>query len=125
MGSINGIDPIIVDNIKVPTQKPAITETQRSKISEDKRDGSKQENQSGHLNKQDLPRLETAVDKLNKLLEQNNISLYFQIVGDHPKIKIQLISADNKKVISEINPAKVFELLANFNTRGFTVDELI
>lgn len=125
MSRINGIDPIIVDNIKVPTQKPAINEIQRTKINEDKKDRDKKENQASQLSRQDLQGLAAAVDKLNKLLERNKIPLYFQIVGDYPKNKVQLISADNQKLISEVKPARVFELLANFNTRGFTVDELI
>lgn len=125
MSGINGIDPIIVDHIKVPTQKPAINETQRSKISEEKRDESSQEKHGRPLPKQDLQSLETAVEKLNDLLVKNKIRLYFQITGDYPDITVRLLSADDQKVISEVLPARVFELVANFSTRGFTVDELI
>lgn len=125
MSSINGIDPIIVDNIKVPTQKPAINETQRSKVSEDKREESRRGKKSRQFTREDLPKLEAAVDKLNQLLAKKELPLYFQINGDWPRMTAQLISAADKKVISRVKPARIFELAADFDTRGFTLDELI
>jgi len=59
--SINGIDPIVVDTIKVQTQKPIIIETQKTKVNQDKKDKEKKEKHSQHS----LPSLIAAVDKLN------------------------------------------------------------
>ncbi|NLV21317.1 MAG: hypothetical protein GXY49_04965 [Syntrophomonadaceae bacterium] len=125
MGRINGIDPIIINTIKTPTQKPAVTETRQTKVSQRKKDEEKQEKNSRHISPYSLPDLTAAVDRLNQLLAEHKIPLYFQIVTDNPQPGVILVAADNKNVIAELKPARVFELLNRFNTRGFTVDELI
>ena len=123
MGTIDGINPIIVDNIKVSTQKPAINKTQRSKISEEKKDRDKKRKPSqSHWKLKDL---EAAVEKLNRLLLADKISLYFRIIINDSKVKVRLISADHQKIISELSPERVLEMALKFDTRGFTVNELI
>ncbi len=124
MTVINGIDPIVVNNIKIQTQKPAIIETQKTKISEDKKDDNKKEN-SEHFPEKSPQILILAVDKLNRLLEQNKIPLYFQIINEKNQVKIQLLNAKNQDLIAEMSPEKVLRLVAEFNTKGFTIDELI
>ena len=121
MSSINGIDPIIVNAIKVQTQKPIITETQKTKISDNKKDNDKRKENSKHL----LQSLIDAVDKLNKRLEQNKIPLYFQIVRENAELRVQLINSENQDIIAVISPERVFRMVEEFNTRGFTIDELI
>lgn len=125
MTSINGIDPIVVDTIKVQTQKPAIIETQKTKVNQDKKDKEKREKHSQHHQEYSLPSLISAVDKLNKLLEKNKIPLYFQIFNENTGVKVQLMNADNLGIIAVVSPEKVFKLVAEFNTKGFTIDELI
>jgi uncharacterized FlaG/YvyC family protein len=66
-----------------------------------------------------------AVEKLNKLLELDKIPLCFQILNNRGDIKIQLIDANNKNIISEMMPEKVFDLLTKYTTTGVTVDELM
>lgn len=123
MTSIHGVDPIIVNNIKVQTQKSVVIETQKTKVSDDnKKDKKEQDKEHRQPHMQDLV---VAVEKLNKLLEQNKIRLCFQIVNDRGVIRVQLIEIDSGNVVSEIQPEKAFELLLKFNTTGFTINELI
>ncbi len=124
MTSIHGIDPIIVNNIKVQTQKPVVIETKKTKVSDNQKDKKDEEKEKRH-SEPPLQNLITAVEKLNKLLELNKIPLCFQIINNQGVIKVQLIDADNKNIIAEMLPEKVFELLMKFNTTGFTLDELI
>lgn len=125
MGSIDGINPVILDSIKVTAQKPAINKPQRSKVSEEKKDRDKEGRQSQAKLSADLSRLEKAVDKLNQLLVINKIPLYFQIAGENAGIKVKLISADHQQVISQLSPERILEMAVSLDTRGFTVDELI
>lgn len=125
MVRVNGVDPITINTIKTPTQKPAITETRQTKVTQRKKDGEKQEKNSRHPSPYSLPDLTAAVARLNQLLADHKIPLFFQIVADNQQLGVQLVAADNKNVIAELKPARVFELVNRFNTRGFTIDELI
>jgi len=122
--NINGIDAIVVNNIKALTQRPVVIETKKTKVSDNQKD-KKEEEKEKRQPEPPLQNLIIAGEKLNKLLELNNIPLYFQIINNLGVIKVQLIDADNKNIISEMFPEKIFELLMKFNTTGFTVDELI
>ena len=124
MTSINGIDPITINNIKVLTQKPVVIETKKTKVSDNQKDKKDEEKEKRH-SEPPLQNLITVVEKLNKLLELNKIPLCFQIIDNLGVIRVQLIQADNRNIISEMQPEKVFELLVKFNTTGFAIDELI
>ena len=124
MTSINGIDPITVNNIKVLTQKPIVIETKKTKVSDNQKDKKEEEKEKRHPEPL-LQNLTTAVEKLNKLLELNKIPLCFQIINHQGVIKVQLIDADNKNIIAEMLPERAFDLLVKFRTTGFTLDELI
>ncbi len=125
MTSIHGVDPIIVNNIKVQTQKSVVVETQKSKVSDDNKKEKKEQDKEHRHPQPHMQELNIAVEKLNKLLEQNKIKLCFQIVSDRSVIRVQLIEIDSGNIVSEIQPEKVFELLLKFNTTGFTINELI
>jgi uncharacterized FlaG/YvyC family protein len=126
MSSLNGIDPIIVDTIKIQTQKQMVNETKKSKISKDKqeRQGYPQENDASGANpRKDLP---AAINRLNQLLEENDIPLFFQINPEKKATKtVQLISYHSQEVIKEFYPEQVFKMLKEFSIRGFTINELI
>ena len=124
MSSINGVDPIVVNNIKVQTQKPIVLETNKTKVSDERKDKNKQKNFERPSEKSPQTLLQ-AVDKLNSLLEQNKIPLFFQIINENIGVKVQLINATNQAIIAEISPEKVLRLVVEFNTKGFTLDELI
>jgi len=124
VSSINGIDPIVVNNIKVQAQKSIVLETQRTKVSDEKKDKNRKNN-SEHPPEKSSQKLSLAVNKLNHLLEQNKIPLYFQIINENQGVRIQLINANNQDIIAEMSPEKVFKLVIEFNTKGFTIDELI
>lgn len=125
MTSINGVDPIIVNNIKVQTQRPAIIETKKSKVSEDKKDQDRDREKEKRHPEATSQSLTAAVEMLNRMLELNKVTLYFQIINNHSVIKVQLIDSNNQNLISEMLPEKVFRLVTAFNTKGFTIDELI
>jgi uncharacterized FlaG/YvyC family protein len=122
--SIHGVDPIIVNNIKVLTQKSVVIETKKAKVNDNQKDKKDEEKEKRHR-EPSLQNLMTAVEKLNKLLEINKIPLCFQIINNQGVIKVQLIDTENKNIISEMVPEKAFELLMKFNTIGFTINELI
>ena len=124
MTTINGIDPIVVNNIKVRTQKPAIIETQKTKVSDETTDQKDKDNRE-HSSDQSPQRLIRAVDRLNGLLEQHKIPLYFEILDGKSGVKIQLMDAASHDLITEVSPQKVLRLAAEFNPKGFTVDELL
>lgn len=124
MTSIHGVDPIIVNNIKVQTQKSVVIETQKSKVSDDKKEKKDQDKEQRHPQPH-MQDLVAVVKKLNKLLEQNKIRLCFQIVNERGVIRVQLIEIDSGNIVSEIQPEKAFELFLKFNTTGFTINELI
>ena len=124
MTSIHGVDPIIVNNIKVLTQKSVVIETKKAKVNDNQKDKKDEEKEKRHR-EPSLQNLMTAVEKLNKLLEINKIPLCFQIINNQGVIKVQLIDTENKNIISEMVPEKAFELLMKFNTIGFTINELI
>lgn len=124
MTSIHGVDPIVVNNIKVLTQKPVVIETKKAKISDNQKDKEEEEKEKRHR-EPPLQKLITAIEKLNKLLEVNKIQLHFQIIDEHGVVKVQLIDADNENIISEMLPERAFELLIKFDTIGFTINELI
>jgi uncharacterized FlaG/YvyC family protein len=122
--SINGVDPVIVNIVKTPTQKPALIETQKIKISDDKK-GRKDKQEQKDSARHPKQELAAAIDKINKLLEVNQISLYFQIVNNENHIRVQLISLKDKNIVVEMLPEKVINLAAEFHTKGFTIDNLI
>ena len=125
MTSIHGVDPIIVNNIKVQTQKSVVIETQKTKVSDDNKKDKKEQDKEHRHPQPHMQDLVIAVEKLNKLLEQNKIRLCFQIINDRGVIRVQLIEIDSGNIVSEIQPEKAFELLLKFNTTGFTINELI
>lgn len=124
MTSINGVDPIILNIVKTPTQKPALIETQKTKISDDQKGRKNKQNQEDSA-KHPQQRLAAAIDKLNKLLEINQISLYFQYVNNDNPISVQLISLKDGGLIADMSPEKVIKLAEEFHTQGFTIDNLI
>lgn len=124
MTVINGIDPIVVDNIKIQTQKPRIIETQKTKVNDNQknREGAEKEKRRSQAPQQNLI---DAVEQLNKLLESFKVPLCLQIINNRGITKIQLIDVEHKRLITEMMPEKVFALLKKSNTTGFTLDELI
>lgn len=125
MSSLNGIDPIIVDTIKIQTQKQMVNETKKSKISKDKqeRQGYPQENDASANPRKDLP---AAINRLNQLLEENDVPLFFQPNPEKKETKtVQLLSYHSREVIKEFYPEQVFKMLKEFSIRGFTINELI
>jgi uncharacterized FlaG/YvyC family protein len=87
--SIHGVDPIIVNNIKVQTQKSVVIETQKPKVSDNHKEKKEQDQDQRHPQPH-LQDLMAIVEKLNKLLEQNKIKLSFQVVNELGVIKVQL-----------------------------------
>jgi uncharacterized FlaG/YvyC family protein len=125
LSSINGIDPIITDIIKIPTQKPIITETHKTIISDDHKHKDQNQHHDPYAPEDQPQQLSAAVEKLNRLLQQNKIPLYFQIIEGQPEVKLQLTNSATQAIIALVSPERVFKLVAEFKTRGFALDELI
>lgn len=124
MTTINGIDPIAVNNLKVPTQKPAIIKTQKTKVSDETTDH-KDKDEREHSSSPSSSELIYAIERLNELLEQHNIPLYLEITDGKAGMKIQLMNAASHAFITEVQPQKVLRLAVEFNPKGFTIDELL
>lgn|GEM_PF-1221034 len=125
MSSINGIDPIVVDTIKVQTQKQVVLETQKTKISDKSEERKDQPRENSKNSTDQMQSLLGAVEALNNLLKQSDIPLYLKVSQTKEEIKVRLISSVTQETVAEISPEKVLRMLREFNTRGFALDELI
>jgi FlaG protein. len=125
LSSINGIDPIVVDTIKVQTQKQVVLETQKTKISDKSEERKDQPRENSKNSTDQMQSLLGAVEALNNLLKQSDIPLYLKVSQTKEEIKVRLISSVTQETVAEISPEKVLRMLREFNTRGFALDELI
>ncbi len=121
---INGVDNLVVDRIKQRTQKKVVIESEKTKITEDKHKEDQKEKKQKR--KQKDSELEKNVQKINKLLQDNNKPIYFKITYVFEKTKVEIINKEKNKTMFVINPEKVYEILERLKKReGFIIDETI
>lgn len=125
MTSIHGVDPIVVNNIKVKTQKSVVIETHKTKVNDNQKEKKGQEQDRRQHSPSSMQELLVAVEELNRMLARQQIKLFFQIVRQGKTIIIQLTEMDSGRIVAEIMPERIQELLTKFNTTGFTINELI
>ncbi|WP_434304836.1 flagellar protein FlaG [Clostridium botulinum] len=76
------------------------------------------------LNKENTREVKDSVDKLNKLLEGQDIRLEYEIYGKFRDLTIRLINTKTKEVIKEIPPRKIIDMVAKLcEMAGVLVDE--
>ncbi|EPY6470936.1 flagellar protein FlaG [Clostridium sporogenes] len=76
------------------------------------------------LNKESTKEAKDSVDKLNKLLEGQDIRLEYEIYGKFRDLTIRLINTKTKEVIKEIPPRKIIDMVAKLcEMAGVLVDE--
>jgi len=119
--TLNGVDSLVINSIKTKTQKQVVIKTRQTKVTGDKHDEDKEKHHWGYSRES----LKDAVDRANKLLQNSSAYLCLQIMQKNGEIKILLMDMDSKAIISEVPPAKVFQLIKRFdNYKGFAVDRL-
>ncbi|EKS4342924.1 flagellar protein FlaG [Clostridium botulinum] len=76
------------------------------------------------LDKESTREAKDSVDKLNKLLEGQDIRLEYEIYGKFRDLTIRLINTKTKEVIKEIPPRKIIDMVAKLcEMAGVLVDE--
>ncbi|HDK7159485.1 TPA: flagellar protein FlaG [Clostridium botulinum] len=76
------------------------------------------------LDKENTKEVKDSVDKLNKLLEGQDIRLEYEIYGKFRDLTIRLINTKTKEVIKEIPPRKIIDMVAKLcEMAGVLVDE--
>ncbi|AVQ37364.1 flagellar biosynthesis protein FlaG [Clostridium botulinum] len=76
------------------------------------------------LDKENIKEAKDSVDKLNKLLEGQDIQLEYEIYGKFRDLTIRLIDTKTKEVIKEIPPRKIIDMVAKLcEMAGVLVDE--
>ncbi|AUM96515.1 TPA: flagellar protein FlaG [Clostridium botulinum] len=76
------------------------------------------------LDKGNTKEAKDSVDKLNKLLEGQDIRLEYEIYGKFRDLTIRLINTKTKEVIKEIPPRKIIDMVAKLcEMAGVLVDE--
>lgn len=55
--------------------------------------------------------IKNAVDKLNKLFEDKTTHVEYEVYGKHKDITIKIIDNDTKKVIKEVPPKKIIDMV--------------
>lgn len=67
-----------------------------------------------------------SVDKLNKLLEDKETYLQYEVYGKFNDITIKIINKKTKETIKEIPPKKIIDMVAKLcELAGFFVDEKV
>ncbi|WP_061320799.1 flagellar protein FlaG [Clostridium botulinum] len=76
------------------------------------------------LDKESTREVKASVDKLNKLLEGQDIRLEYEIYGKFRDLTIRLIDTKTKEVIKEIPPRKIIDMVAKLcEMAGVLIDE--
>ncbi len=76
------------------------------------------------LDKESRREVKASVDKLNKLLEGQDIRLEYEIYGKFRDLTIRLIDTKTKEVIKEIPPRKIIDMVAKLcEMAGVLIDE--
>ncbi|NFS98230.1 flagellar protein FlaG [Clostridium botulinum] len=76
------------------------------------------------LDKENTREVKDSVDKLNKLLEGQDIRLGYEIYGKFRDLTIRLIDTKTKEVIKEIPPRKIIDMVAKLcEMAGVLIDE--
>lgn len=122
--SIHGVDPIVVNNIKVKTQKSVVIETHKTKVNDNQKE-KKEQGKDQQQRSASMPELLAEIEELNRMLARNSINLFFQLEKQGKAIIVQLTEMESGKIVAEIMPERIHELLLKFTTTGFTINELI
>lgn len=77
-----------------------------------------------NLDKESTKEVKDSVDKLNKLLEGQDIRLEYEIYSKFRDLTIRLIDTKTKEVIKEIPPRKIIDMIEKLcEMAGVLIDE--
>ncbi|MBI6872728.1 flagellar protein FlaG [Clostridium aciditolerans] len=68
-------------------------------------------NSNSEVKKVSVKDIEKAVDKLNKLFEDKATHVEYEVYGKRRDITIKIIDNDTKKVIKEVPPKKIIDMV--------------
>jgi len=123
MVKIQGVDPILMERIRERNRTTIYESNQTKQVD---RKEQKEKRESGQNQGKSKKKLEFAVEKLNLLLEELAAHIRFVIVLKGDNVMVQVIDITMDKVISEIFPEKVYQLLYNIDDpRGLVIDDSV
>jgi len=116
---IPGIDPLTMQRIKERTTKQIVHDSEKPKVAEDKYKKQGQEYQEQYSEQN----LEELIEELNELFEEEAAPIRFKLIVKDEMFKIQIIDNKTKKVIKEVSPHKVMQLVRRHeDSRGIILD---
>ncbi|AOQ23420.1 hypothetical protein MTAT_10010 [Moorella thermoacetica] len=118
---VEGVDPLILNQVQSQTQKPAVQDTKKINVDSDQ-EKRRQDGQAGYSRGD----LEQAVAKLNTATDLFNIKLRFKLDHEKGEIYVLVIDANEGKIIRRIPPEKVLNVASQMQYMvGLLLDELI
>ncbi|GEA16637.1 MAG: flagellar protein FlaG [Moorella sp. (in: firmicutes)] len=118
---IEGVDPLILNQVQSQTQKPAVQDAKKINV-DSEQEKRRQEGQAGYSQ----GNLEQAVEKLNAATELFNIKLRFKLDHEKGEIYVLVIDAKEGKIIRRIPPENVLKVASQMQQLvGLLLDELI
>jgi uncharacterized FlaG/YvyC family protein len=123
---IQGVDPILMERIRERTRTTVSTvdESNLPRRVERKQPEERDEHQQ-HQGR-NKKKVEFAVERINKLLEELAAPIRFVMVLRESAVMVQVLDVTMDKVLSEIVPEKVYQLLRNIDDpKGFVVDDSV
>jgi flagellar protein FlaG len=121
---IDGVDPVQLNRIHDQTQKPVIQESQRQDPRQKQQDKILgREQKVLEWDRSHMEDLQQGVERLNDTAQTFNTGLRFVIHEETERIMVQVIDRDEDKIIREIPPEKILNIVAQIqNILGLFVD---
>ena len=128
MVRISGVDPILIERIRerTRTQVGTVGETDQYRKIEQKEREERQDADAQQYRAPNKRRTAFAIEKLNILLEELAAPIRFVMVLKGNNMMVQILDVTMDKVLGEIVPEKVYQLLHNIDDpKGFVVDNSV
>ncbi|WP_028307519.1 flagellar protein FlaG [Desulfitibacter alkalitolerans] len=123
MVKIQGVDPILMERIRERNRTTVYESNQPRQVD---RKQPKEKHESGQKQGKNKKKLEFAIEKLNQFLEEFAAPIRFVIVLKRDNVMVQVLDVTVDKVLSEVYPEKVYQLLYNIDDpKGFVVDDSV
>ena len=121
---VDGIDPAHLQKVHDFTQKTAVQENERQDPRQKQQErvlGREQPVVAEDRSK--IEELNEAIKKMNRTTEAFNVSLRFRVHKETERIMVQVIDRESEKVIREITPERVLNMVAQIqNMIGLFID---
>jgi len=123
MVKIQGVDPILMERIRERSRTTVYESNQPRQVDQKQ---PKKKHESGQKQGKSKKKIEFAIEKLNQFLEELAAPIRFVIVLKGDSVMVQVLDVTMDKVLSEISPEKVYQLLYNIDDpKGFVIDDSV